>query len=50
MVEFNLGGGEGMQVEWNQCDDLTLARDQTNQNTVATFFNTRKNVVTENNI
>jgi len=40
-----------MQVEWNQCDGLSLARDQRmKQKTVATFFNTRENVVTENNI
>jgi hypothetical protein len=40
-----------MQVEWNQCDGLSLARDQRmKQKTVATFFNTREKVVTENNI
>ena len=39
-----------MQFEWNQCDGLALVRDQINQTTVATFFNTREKVVTENNI
>jgi len=43
--------GKEMQVEWNQCDGLPLAREKRmKQKTVTTFFNTREKVVTENNI
>ena len=40
-----------MHVEWNQCDCLSLATDRRkNHKTVATFFNTREKVVTEDSL
>ena len=37
-------GGEGMQVEWNQCDGLSLATDRRmTHKTLVTFFNMYEN-------
>jgi len=41
-------GGEGMQFEWNQWNDLSLARFRRMiQKTVAKFFSTKEKVITD---
>ena len=38
-----------MQVEWNQCDGLSLARDRIMRKiTVAKLFHTREKVISDN--